>query len=878
MPRRKDFLAVGLLWPSVLWLIACGLLVLVFGAPAQSLEDAQRDFLHGKYDAVIKTATKQVAAGDYSDDWRVLLVKSLLTVGRYAEAHTNALSFQDDYSGVLGKRLLTRETFLYQNDPEGANQQLLEMQQLIERRSFQLRNEDAVALGRTLLLLGVEPRLVLENCFRPAEATVPPMREAFLAIGQLALDKHDYALAADTLRAGLKKFPDDPDMQAGLAQAFEPSDREAMLTAIDAALKVNPHQIESLLLLADHLIDAEEYDKAAKQLDLVLEVNSHQPEALAYRAVLAHLRNNPAGEHKFRDDALAFWKSNPQVDYLIGRKLAQKYRFAEGAAAQKQALDFDPTYLPARRELAEDLLRLGQDDEGWHEAEEVRARDDYDVAIYNLVTLHDQISKYQRLTNTDFIVRMKPQEAELYGEAVLELLGKAKATLCRKYGVELTQRTTVDIFPEQKDFAVRTFGMPDNPGYLGVCFGSVITANSPASQAPDPANWKDVLWHEFCHVVTLNMTKNKMPRWLSEGISVYEERQADPIWGERMDLAYRDMILHGELTPLGELSGAFLAPKDGQHLQFAYFESSLVVEYIVQQYGIEALKQILKDLGEGQEINTAIAAHTCAIADLEKEFTAFARTQANNLAPGVDLEKPSTDQLDMDDYPVAPHPAVSPRPTPTPQAEPSVPHAATWKQAHQKNYYIRLEQAEKLLEATNWTEAKTVLEALAADYAGERRADNPLWLLSLAERHLNDTNAELATLQKFSEHESDFVELYVRLIELTRARQDWPAVTKYAQKLLAINPLIPAPYAALAEAGAASGQNDMAINANRKLLLLDPPDPVEVHFQLARLLHARGDSEKEAKRQVLQALEDAPRYRAAQQLLLQIEDTKEGRL
>ena len=42
-------------------------------------------------------------------------------------------------------------------------------------------------------------------------------------------------------------------------------------------------------------------------------------------------------------------------------------------------------------------------------------------------------------------------------------------------------RQAREVFAEQKDFAVRTFGMPDNPGYLGVCFGSVITANGPAA-------------------------------------------------------------------------------------------------------------------------------------------------------------------------------------------------------------------------------------------------------------------------------------------------------------------------------------------------------------------------------------------------------------
>ena len=64
-----------------------------------------------------------------------------------------------------------------------------------------------------------------------------------------------------------------------------------------------------------------------------------------------------------------------------------------------------------------------------------------------------------------------------------------------------------------------------------------------------------MLWHEFCHVVTLELTRNRMPRWLSEGISVYEERQANPAWGERMTPRYREWILTGRLTPLDEMSG-----------------------------------------------------------------------------------------------------------------------------------------------------------------------------------------------------------------------------------------------------------------------------------------------------------------------------------
>src|SRR6185369_92933 len=176
---------------------------------------------------------------------------------------------------------------------------------------------------------------------------------------------------------------------------------------------------------------------------------------------------------------------------------------------------------------------------------------------------------------------------------VVALLQRARAELAKKYGVQLDEPVIVEMFPRQQDFAIRTFGLPGGAGFLGVCFGRVITANSPASQAAHPSCWEATLWHEFCHVVTLNKTKNKMPRWLSEGISVYEERQADKTWGQTITPKYRAMMLGDDLTPVSQLSSAFLSPKTPQHLNFAYFESSLVVEYLVEKYGVAMLQRVL---------------------------------------------------------------------------------------------------------------------------------------------------------------------------------------------------------------------------------------------------------------------------------------------
>ncbi len=92
------------------------------------------------------------------------------------------------------------------------------------------------------------------------------------------------------------------------------------------------------------------YEEAAKGLDEVLKINPRHPLAFAYLAVLGHLENEPEKEQKARSHAQATWRENPEVDHLIGRKLSQKYRFAEGEKYQRKALAIDPKHL--RRETA----------------------------------------------------------------------------------------------------------------------------------------------------------------------------------------------------------------------------------------------------------------------------------------------------------------------------------------------------------------------------------------------------------------------------------------------------------------------------------------------------------------------------------------------
>ena len=825
------------------------LAALSISAWAVDLEEARQLLRTGKYPEVSQAAEEATAQNLPTDEWPILNVQALMLTGRYLEARTAFQQGLQRYPFSLRLRLLGYEVLRANGQVEQAKMLFNELDQLAARREWAYRQPaDRIAIGRAALIAGVDPKVVLEVFFDPVKKSAPEFRESYLASGELALAKNDFALAGRVFDQAAKKFPDDPDIQVGLARAFASSDAEATSDALAQTLKLNPNHVGARLLLADRAIDSEQYEQAGGLIEEALGINPALPEIHALRAVIAHLKSDAKTEKQARDAALKFWPANPAVDWQIGAKLSRKYRFAESADRQRQALKFDPAYLPAKMQLAQDLLRLGQDDEGWKLVDEVQKADPYDVVAFNLTTLHDRIAKFQTLKSEHFLVRMDPQEASIYGQDALALLEKAHATLTKKYGLELKQQTIVEIFPEQKDFAIRTFGLPGGVGYLGVCFGRLITANSPAARPGSSANWQAVLWHEFCHVVTLTLTKNKMPRWLSEGLSVYEERQQRGNWGEKMQPRYRAMILGEDLTPVSQLSGAFLKPKTPAHLGFAYYESSLVVEYLVERFGLEKMKRILADLAKGVEINEAIAAHAQPIAKIDAEFAERAKALAKAVGPALDWAKPKPADIASDE-------AIEKFVTKNPN-----------------NFEALMAQAMKHIQAKQWEAAKAPLKKLIESYPNQHDANGAYSLLAQAHRELHETDAELVVLNKIAELSPDAPEAFARLIELATGRKDWPDVLANAARYAAVNPLSSLPHRAEAEASEALGQKPAAIAAYRTVLKLDPENPADIHYRLARLLHETRDPA--AKREVLLALEEAPRFRAALKLLLEIDGAR----
>jgi tetratricopeptide (TPR) repeat protein len=196
--------------------------------------------------------------------------------------------------------------------------------------------------------------------------------------------------------------------------------------------------------------------------------------------------------------------------------------------------------------------------------------------------------------------------------------------------------------------------------------------------------------------------------------------------------------------------------------------------------------------------------------------------------------------------------------------------STNWLASHPTNFWALQRQARDRIADKNWSEAKEItdkLVRLAPDLSG---AESPWLLAAQVQRGLGNTNAERAALEHVAATDGDALEVFSRLTDLALAAHDAKAVRTNAQRVLAVNPLIAMPHRALADAAVILNEDDLVIRESRVLLQLDPVDPASIHLQLGRSLHRRGDDVR-AKRHVLQALEEAPRFRAAHELLREIQ-------
>lgn len=283
---------------------------------------------------------------------------------------------------------------------------------------------------------------------------------------------------------------------------------------------------------------------------------------------------------------------------------------------------------------------------------------------------------------------------------------------------------------------------------------------------------------------------------------------------------------------MSELNQSFLRPRYPQQVVHAYYQAALVMELIARDHGFPAIVAMLEGYRDGRSTVDLLPEVLGREAqDFDAAFDAFVRERFGHALEAL------------------------------------APAAGT----SQGRYPQLLREARRALddgELDRAFEALTEAQALFPEHAGGNGTYN-----SLATLHLRrgEPGRAIAQLERAVAIDANDLEAHQRLARLYKDTGKPDAAANVLERTLLIQPFAVDLYRDLAGIRESRGEWRKAAEARAAVAALDPGDPAGARYRLARAYHRAGDTAA-AKRAVLEALETAPMYEDALELLLRVRE------
>jgi tetratricopeptide (TPR) repeat protein len=431
--------------------------------------------------------------------------------------------------------------------------------------------------------------------FKLAEKAAPENADLRVRWGLMYLEHYQPADAAGLFQEALELDKKNARAMLGLARVASGGFETKAVEMAAEALKTDPNLVEAQEFLAYLALEDSTEDKAVEEANKALEMSDKALDAMAVLATVDLLHDQPDTEwfHKI-------FKINPvygQAYATAAHFLVLNRRYEEGIELYGQALEKDPRLWAARSQRGVNLMRLGLEGEARKELEYCYDNHWRDPETVNTLTLMDSYERFRTFRTEKTILRLHNKEAELLRPYFQGELDRAMTTFEKKYKLKLERPVQLEVYPDHEDFAVRTMGMP-GLGALGVTFGHVVAMDSPSGREPGDFHWASTLWHELSHVYTIAATKERVPRWFTEGMAVHEETAASPEWGDRMNTAVIKALKEEKLLPLAGIDRGFIRPSYPAQVTVSYFQAGKICDYINERWGFETLLGMLDDYRE----------------------------------------------------------------------------------------------------------------------------------------------------------------------------------------------------------------------------------------------------------------------------------------
>jgi tetratricopeptide (TPR) repeat protein len=553
----------------------------------------------GRYDEAIDLARALPAQAGVGSRAAVIEAQALRRAGKLREAETRLRTAAADPS-AREARVLLGDVLIELGRRAEAEAPL--------RAVIDDYNEERIAAtdGRSLSLVGRAAHLLrsprdANDAFGEAEEAGSHDPRLLLWRAELFLEKYDPGHAEEVLSEVLERAPNEPDAlvmmaEVKLAQALDFVEAERLAKA---ALAENPRLARAYFVLAGVALRDLELDLALSRVKEGLAARPNDLDLLSLRAAVHFVASRRAAFEADKKLVLGLNSERSRFYAIVGEFADWEHRYDEIVELMREAVVLDPNDASALAVLGINLIRSGRDAEGVSALGRAFALDPYNARVFNTLELFERVipKEYVTVGGTRFTVRYHQKDKPLLERYVPDLLESAWTTFVGHYGFTPKTPVGVEIYADREHFAIRTSGLPET-AIQGVCFGHTLASMSPQKEK---FNLGMTLWHELSHVFHIQLSKNRVPRWFTEGLAEYETILARPEWSREQGPDLFELRRAGRVPSIEGMNRAFTRAEQLSDVATAYYASSKLVAMMGERWGMKRMAAMLKLWAEGKE-------------------------------------------------------------------------------------------------------------------------------------------------------------------------------------------------------------------------------------------------------------------------------------
>ena len=233
-----------------------------------------------------------------------------------------------------------------------------------------------------------------------------------------------------------------------------------------------------------------------------------------------------------------------------------------------------------------------------------------------IVAASSSAPEFTEIKSENFVIRYANPKDIILAEYAKDVLEKSRYEIGLDLEAYPEDPVIVEIYPDMKSFTLASTLPAKNvekTGVVGICKFNRIMILSPRL-LPKGYTWADTLAHEYVHYLVFLKSENRVPVWLHEGIAKYEEKR----WKEKdndvisplYETILSEALKKNELVPIEKMHPSLAMLESAREAQLAFAQSGTMVSHLVDNWGQEALVNLIESIRDTDDYQAAIESVT----------------------------------------------------------------------------------------------------------------------------------------------------------------------------------------------------------------------------------------------------------------------------